>query len=38
LDVPVILESRVVEAEIEEEISRVRDVLSPENQLALAGD
>jgi len=37
-DVPVILESRVAEAEIEEEINRVREALAPENQLAIAGD
>jgi len=37
-DIPVILESRVEEAEIEEEITRVREVLSPENHLAMASD
>jgi hypothetical protein len=34
----VILESRVAATEIEEEINRVREALSPENQLAIAGD
>ncbi len=37
-DVPVILESRVEEAEIDEEISRACDALAPENHLAIAGD
>ena len=37
-DAPVIVESRVEEREIEEEIDRVRQTLAPESQLALAGD
>jgi len=37
-NVPVILESRVEEAEIEEEINRACEALTPENQLALTGD
>ena len=37
-DVPVILESRVEEAEIEEEIRRASNALASENQLAIAGD
>jgi sugar phosphate isomerase/epimerase len=37
-DVPVILESRVEEAEIEEEVKRASNALIPENQLAIAGD
>jgi hypothetical protein len=37
-DIPVILESRVEEAEIEEEINRASDALSPDHQLAIAGD
>jgi hypothetical protein len=37
-DLPVIVESRVEEAEIRDEINRVCEALSPENRLALAGD
>jgi len=37
-DAPVILESRVEEREIAEEINRVREALAPENQFALTGD
>jgi hypothetical protein len=37
-DVPSILESRVAEAEIDEEVNRVREALALENQLAIAGD
>lgn len=37
-DAPIILESRVVEAEIEEEINRASEALSPDHQLVIAGD
>lgn len=37
-DVPIILESRVEESEIEEEIQNALGALNPQNQLALAGD
>lgn len=37
-DVPVILESRVEEREIEEEMKRASEALAPNGQLAIAGD
>ena len=37
-DSPIILESRVVEAEIEEEINRASEALTPDHELAIAGD
>jgi sugar phosphate isomerase/epimerase len=37
-EVPAILESRVEESEIDEEIKRAGEALIPENQLAIAGD
>ena len=37
-DVPVILESRVEEGEIQEEITRATEALAPESRLAIAGD
>jgi hypothetical protein len=37
-NVPVILESRVEESEIEEEVNRASEALAPEGRLAIAGD
>ena len=38
LDIPIILESRVQEPEIEEEMTKALSALDPANELAFAGD